>query len=160
MFRIPATDLPAPAATDPADLVPLADLAAEGFGYGSRYVKTPPDAIDALAHQLGDQVILDDIGRRCVTRSTAGRMFTERAEAERRQREVQDRNEAQLYATPSANVPRRGVPADRIPSDVLPAAAMLQAARDNEPRRRSVLEEALDNDESLTYHPIRNEEQS
>ena len=159
MFRIPATDLPAPAATDPADLVPLADLAAEGFGYGSRYVKTPPDAIDALAHQLGDQVILDDIGRRCVTRSTAGRMFTERAEAERRQRRCKT-------ATKPSFTPRRrpmfpgGRPADRIPSDVLPAAAMLQAARDNEPRRRSVLEEALDNDESLTYHPIRNEEQS
>ena len=81
-------------------------------------------------------------------------MFTERAEAERRQREVQDRNEAQLHATATANVPRRGVPADRLPPDVLPAAAMLQAARDNEPRRRSVLEEALDNDGSLTYHSL------
>jgi hypothetical protein len=73
MFRIPNTDLPAPAAVDPADLVTLADLAAEGFGYGSPHVATPRDAIDALAHQLGDHMILDDIGRRCVTRSTARR---------------------------------------------------------------------------------------
>jgi hypothetical protein len=158
MFRIPATDLPSPAAIDPADLVPLAELVAEGFGYGSPYVATPRDAIDVLAHQLGDQVILDDIGRRCVTRSTAGRMFTERAEAERRQREVQDRNEAQRHAMATANVPRRGVPADRIPPDVLPVSAMLQAARDNEPRRRSVLEEALDNG-PLTYHSLTAQEE-
>jgi hypothetical protein len=32
---------------------------------------------------------------------------------------------------------------------------MLQAALDAEPRRRSVLEEALANSDSLTYHPVR-----
>jgi len=34
---------------------------------------------------------------------------------------------------------------------------MLQAARDAEPRRRSVLDEALDNETDLTYHPVRDE---
>jgi hypothetical protein len=34
---------------------------------------------------------------------------------------------------------------------------MLQAARDAEPRRRSVIEEALANDDGLTYHPVREE---
>jgi hypothetical protein len=55
------------------------------------------------------------------------------------------------------NPPRGGVPADRVPDGVSPAAAMLQATRDAEPRRRSVLEEALANETDLTYHPFRGE---
>ena len=45
-----------------------------------------------------------------------------------------------------------GVPADQIPDGVLPATAMLLAAKDAAPRRRTPLQEALDNDGSLTYH--------
>ena len=37
------------------------------------------------------------------------------------------------------------------------AVAMLQAARHAAPKRRSVLQEALDNEGSLTYHRIREE---
>jgi hypothetical protein len=40
--------------------------------------------------------------------------------------------------------------------DITPSAAMLAAARDAQPRRRTPIEEALD-DEWLTYHPIRDE---
>jgi hypothetical protein len=158
MFRIPTTELPPPKRIDPADLVPLAELAAEGLGYGSPYVTTPREAIDALAVHLGDRVILDDLGRRCIGRDMARELFAERAEAEQRQREVQQRNETQLAELVANNVPRRGVPADQIPDGVLPAQAMLQAARDAEPRRQSVLEEALANrDGSLTLHRIRDE---
>jgi hypothetical protein len=85
-------------------------------------------------------------------------MVAERDQAELRQREVQARNKAQFHAMATANVPQRGVPADRLPPDVLPAVAMLQAARDNEPRRRSVLEEALTKDSDLVYHRIDREE--
>jgi hypothetical protein len=127
---------------DPAELVTLAELASEGFGYGNQYVQSPRDAIRVLAGAFAGDVVVDDFGRQCVTHDTARTLFAERAEAKRRQREVQDRNEAQLHAMATANIPRRGVPADRLPPDVLPAAAMLQAARDNEPRRRSVLVEA------------------
>jgi hypothetical protein len=34
---------------------------------------------------------------------------------------------------------------------------MLQAAKDAEPRRRTPLEEALDNDGALTYHSLSGE---
>jgi hypothetical protein len=37
---------------------------------------------------------------------------------------------------------------------------MLQAAKDAAPRRRSSLEEALANDGSLMYHPIRSENET
>jgi hypothetical protein len=140
---------------DPAELVPLAALASEGFGYGHPLVVTPRDALDALAAQLDGEVVLDDLGRRCVSREVARRLFTERAEAERRQREAQQRREAELAEQAANNRPRGGVPADQIPDGVSPAAAMLQAALDAEPRRQSVLEEALANSDSLTYHPVR-----
>ncbi|MFE3441654.1 hypothetical protein ACFXNW_01325 [Nocardia sp. NPDC059180] len=68
--------------------VTLAELVAEGFGQAS---------IDTLAAQLpADEVLVDDIGRRCVTRTTARRLFTERAEADTaaRKRAEQYRAEA------------------------------------------------------------------
>jgi hypothetical protein len=141
--------------TDPTELVPLAALASEGFGYGHPLVVTPRDALDALAAQLDGEVVLDDLGRRCVSREVARRLFTERAEAERRQQEAQQRHEEELAEQAANNRPRGGVPADQIPDGVSPAAAMLQAALDAEPRRQSVLEEALANSDSLTYHPVR-----
>jgi antitoxin component of MazEF toxin-antitoxin module len=133
MFRIPATDLPAPVdIIDLVDLVTLADLAAEGFGYGSPYVTTPRDAIDALAHQLGDHVTVDDVGRRCVTRETARRMFTERAEAAQRQREARERREAEMGELAAKNRPRGGIPA---PDPRRRAACVRDAA--GRPRRRT-----------------------
>jgi hypothetical protein len=77
-------------------------------------------------------------------------------EAEQRQhREAQQRREPELDEQAANNHPRGGVPADLIPDGVSPAAAMLQAAKDAEPRRQSVLEEALTNrDGAMVYHPV------
>jgi hypothetical protein len=147
------------APVDPPELVTLAELAAEGFGpWDSLYTKGPRDVIEALARQLDGEVVLDDIGRRCVTRDTARRLFAERDQGERRQREAQERREAELAELAANNPVRGGVPADRIPDGVLPTAAMLQAAKDAEPRRRSVLEEALANRDGLVYHPLSDRE--
>jgi hypothetical protein len=142
---------------DPTELVPLAQLCVEGFGYSHPLVVTPRDAVDALAAQLDGEVVLDDLGRRCVSREVARRLFAERAEAERRQREAHERREAELAEQAANNRPRGGIPADRIPDGVSPAAAMLQAARGAEPRRRTPLEEAFDNDGALTFHSLSEE---
>jgi hypothetical protein len=142
---------------DPAELVPLAQLSTEGFGYGHPLVVMPRDAVDALAAQLDGEVVLDDLGRRCVSRETARALFAERAEAEQRQRETHQRREEELAEQAANNPPRGGIPADRIPDGVSPAAAMLQAALDAEPRRRTPLEEAFDNDGALTFHSLREE---
>jgi hypothetical protein len=65
---------------NPAELVTLAALAAEGFGpWDSPYTKGPRDVIEALARQLDSKVVHDDLGRRCVSRETARRLFAERA---------------------------------------------------------------------------------
>jgi hypothetical protein len=62
-------------------------------------------------------VTVDDIGRRCVTRDTARHLFPERAEAERRQWEVSERNAARrqrpfVYG---------GIPASEIPEGMTAA---------------------------------------
>ena len=44
-------------------------------------------------------------------------------------------------------------PAVDLPYGVSPSSAMLQAARDAQPKRMGVLQEALAG-ESMTYHPI------
>jgi hypothetical protein len=141
---------------DPAELVALGELSAEGFGWGSVHVRTPSDAIAELAHRLDGEVVLDDLGRRCVSREVARRLLTERAESEARQRAAAER-QATEHAEQWRAQRRGGMPADQIPDGVLPAVAMLQAAKDAAPKRRTVLQEALDNEGSLTYHRIRDE---
>jgi hypothetical protein len=139
------------AAAEPVALLPLAELAGEGFGWGGAYVRSPLDAVDALAADLvgrGVEVLWDDLGRRCVSRNTARELFAERAAAKERGRQLQAENEA------TAGVPR-GAPA-------LPGASalesMLAASPPDSPKRRqSVLEHALANTGQLMYEPIRDD---
>jgi hypothetical protein len=138
---------------DPTHPVTLAELAAEGFGYDGAYVRTPRDAIDALAARLDGVILLDDLGRRCVSREVARRLFADRAEFAVRQREVLARQEAAFAEQAAANRPWPGIPAGFIPEGVAPAAAMLQAAKDAAPRRQSVLQHALSNEGVIQYHP-------
>jgi hypothetical protein len=138
---------------DPVDMVPLSALVVEGFGWGG-LVASPLDAIAVLAGQLEGEVVLDDLGRRCVSREVARGLFAARAEAEVKAREVRERLEAEYLERAAANPVWTGIPADRVPDGVWAAAAMLQAAKDEQPRRRSVLEHALTNDGSIEYHPV------
>jgi hypothetical protein len=143
------------APAEPAVLVRLAELAGEGFGWDGPLVATPRDAIDALARQLGNEVVFDDLGRRCVSRGSARRLFAERAAGEARQREARERLDAQYAERAAANPVWGGIPSDRIPEGVAPALAMLTAAGDARPRRQSVLEHALaDRDGAIEYFPI------
>lgn len=80
-------------------------------------------------------------------------MFAEREESGRRQREVQQRNEAQSAEHAASNPVGKGIPAGSIPDGVATAAALLQAAKDAGPRRESVLEHTLANTGGvLEYH--------
>jgi hypothetical protein len=85
-------------------LISLAELAVELTG----------GDINKLAGRIGtDAVLFDDIGRRAVTKSTARRLFTERAQAEAEQarRQAQWQKEyAELHARVRAQR-RRGIPA-------------------------------------------------
>jgi hypothetical protein len=136
--------LPAPA--------PLAELAAEGFGWGGNYIRGPRDAIDALAAELvgrGVEIELDDLGCLSVSRDTARRLFAERTAGEQRRAELQSRHDEEL-AESAAGVPR-GVPALEGASAL---ESMMAAAPPEPKRRRSVLETALSKDDALIYEPI------
>jgi hypothetical protein len=61
------------------ELIPLSHLVIEGFGAS---VRSRP-SIDTLERRLtgrGMDVVIDDVGRRCVSRSDAATLFAERAE--------------------------------------------------------------------------------
>jgi hypothetical protein len=145
-------------------LVTLAELAGEGFGpWDSPYTKGPRDVIEALARQLDGEVVHDDLGRRCVSRETGRRLFTERAETERRHREVQERHQAKLAELAEQNRPRGGIP---IPEGLEGVDALTvlmrheieaKAARKGA-RQRSTLDEMFTG--GLTYHPVRDEDES
>jgi hypothetical protein len=158
---MPTRTRPAETATEgaPAEPVTLAELCAEGFGYDiPSYVRSPRDAVDVLAAELGAAVVLDDLGRRVVSRETARRLFAERDEGERRQREAQERYQAEQAEQAARNPVWTGIPAGQFPDGVSAATAMLQAAKDAQPRRQSVLDHALqDRDGQIEYHPIQQE---
>ena len=101
----------------------------------------------------GVKIIPDDLGRDCVSRGDAARLFGEKREHEVRQAalarlaeqeaiEADERRRAQIW---------KGVPVDAMPSDALPASVMLQAARDAQPKRRTLLEDAFANDGTVMH---------
>jgi hypothetical protein len=99
------------------------------------------------------EVTLDDIGRMAISRDAARQLLTEKrgreAERARRRKLV----EAQAVADDQLRRSRiwGGAPAVE---GVSAAALMLQADKDAQPKRRSVLQEALAGSETLTYHPL------
>jgi hypothetical protein len=150
------------APVDPAELVTLAELAAEGFGYDSQYVKSPRDAIQVLAAQLADAVVVDDLGRQCVTRDTARGLFAERAERERRHREAQEHHQAELAQLAEQNRPAVGIPIPEGLEDVDAVTVLrqheLQAEAERKgARQRSTLDEMFTG--VTEYHPISDREE-
>jgi hypothetical protein len=142
------------AGVDPTDLVPLSPPAAEGFGWDGPLVATPLAAIDALAAQLEGEVMLDDLGRRCVSGETARRLLAERAALEVRRRELQERQDAKFRELAAAHPVWGGVAARSDWDAVSAASLMLAAAKDARPRRQSVLQHALSNQGVIEYHPV------
>lgn len=104
----------------------------------------------------GVSVVIDDLGRRSISRDAARRLFTERRESQVRAQEAAARNDVELEARRLASI-RPGIPAGMIPDGVLPVVAMTAADRDNRPRRLTPLQEALNNTGELAFHPLRDE---
>ena len=141
----------------PAGLVTLAELAAEGFGWGGQFIRTPGDAVDALARRLAALVVLDDLGRRCVSRAVARDLFAARAAAEAaRTADAERRQAARARAT---RRPPRGVPWTAVPEGISPVVAMTAAARAADPRRRVTPMEETWNGES-TYRSLTKDDAS
>ena len=159
MFRNTVPAIEAPVVMDPADpaddLIPISaialDLAAE----------PPAGGWIAYLASRGIPIVLDDLGRDCINRADGRQLFDEKHEAEVRRREAIARNEQRAIEADRLHRSQiwQGVPADSLPVGVAPAAAMLQSAKDAQPKRESPMEEAFSG-KSMTYHAWPSEDES
>jgi hypothetical protein len=104
----------------------------------------------------------DDLGRDSITRGDAKRLLDEhRANVLRKQAVLKVQEQAAVEADQLRRAQIwKGVSADAIPVGVHPATAMLQAAADARPKRRTPLEDALSNDSAMTYHSLLDEQEA
>jgi hypothetical protein len=148
MFRTVTATEPAPFEVAPADLVPLSHLALD--------LPEPSEGWALFLGRHGISFGSDDLGRDSISRGDAKRLLDEQRANELRVRAL--RAEQERQAVEQDRVRRasiwRGLPAVDLPYGVSASSAMLQAARDAQPRRRAPLEEQLDG-ESLIYHSLR-----
>ena len=145
MFNQASAVESAPVEVEPADLIPL-----------SHFELDHPRPPEGWANFLGRRAIAfvpDDLGRDCVRRQDARRLLDERRADQLRAAKLRQLAEAEAV---EADQRRRaliwkGVSATALPEGVTASAAMLQAAKDESPRRRSMLEEAFAG-QGLTFH--------
>jgi hypothetical protein len=138
----------------PAELVPLSVLALD--------LGEPSTGWSSHLADRGIEIVLDDLGRASIARSDARQLFDERRENECRAREVARRQEQQAVEADKAwrsQLPV-GLPWYEIPDGVPPVVAMTAAARDESPRKRSMVEDLLDRRDTMVFHPITDEEAS
>jgi hypothetical protein len=95
-------------------------------------------------------VVLDDLGRACIARADARRLFEGKRAAEQKAREITARNDAKLEGHRAVF---RGLPADQIPAGMTAAEALMAGDPDLRPRRKSAAASFLDGD-SMVMHPI------
>jgi hypothetical protein len=149
MFRTaPAAALDALAereTIEPPQLIPLSVLSLD--------LSVPVEGWPSFLAARGIEVTLDDIGRMAISRDAARQLLTEKREREAERARRRKLVEAQAVADDQLRRSRiwGGAPAVE---GVSAAALMLQADKDAQPKRRSVLQEALAGSETLTYHPL------
>jgi hypothetical protein len=149
MFRTMTDTEPAPVVSNP-DPVPLSVLELD--------LDPPTTGWEPFLTDRGIAVLVDDLGRKSISRDNARQLLDDQREAEVRRQEVVKRNEQRAIEADQQWRSRLwpGLPADLIPAGVSAASAMLTAARDAQPKRLTPLQEALANSGSpeLTYHSL------
>jgi hypothetical protein len=147
----------APAAVPAVDVVPeVTPVVVEPMVPLSVLSLDLPVPVEGWALFLGKRgvaIVPDDLGRDCVTRGDARRLLDEYTADQLRKQAVL---KVQEQAAVEADRVRRaqiwgGLHWTELPDGVHPAAAMLQSAKDAQPKRRSPLEESFAG-ETMTYH--------
>src|SRR5215203_3880588 len=149
MFRVAAA-LPVEDVADPwSDLLPLSLLSLE---------MAAPDDWRPYLEARGVAVVRDDVGRDSVSRSDARLLLAEHRdmvareqEAAARRHELREREAEERDRERRAQI-WQGVPAVSFPEGVSAASVMVAAIRDSQPKRQSVLQEALSNSGGATFH--------
>jgi hypothetical protein len=148
MFKTTPAAEPAPVVeVEPVDLIPLSVLGLD--------VAEPTTGWTAYLTGRGIPIVLDDVGRKSVSRADARQLFDEKHESEARRREAVARREREAI---EADQLRRaalykGVSAELLPVGVSAGDAMAAAALAAEPKRTTPLQEALSG-ESMRYHRL------
>jgi hypothetical protein len=154
MFRhMPTTDTePTRDVTVSDELIPLSVFALDH--------PQPPEGWSNFLGRWGITLRPDDIGRDSIRRSDAQMLLHEQRANELRVAKLRQLAEAEAVADDERRraLIWKGVSATALPVGVSAGDAMLQAAKDAQPRRTTPLEEALSNSGTLTYHPMRDNE--
>jgi hypothetical protein len=129
-----------------ADLVPLSHLELD-----------LPRPAEGWANYLGRRAIKfvpDDLGRDCVRRQDARRLLDEQRELQLRKATLAKVAEQEAVEADRIRLASiwKGLPADQLPVGVAAGDAMLQAAKDAQPKRRSLLDDALAGE--TVFHPL------
>jgi hypothetical protein len=153
LFKALPTAVP-PVVADPPDLIPLSVLSLD-------LDVAPAGGWEHYLTGRGIPIVSDHIGREAIDSADARQLLDERREAEVRRREAIARNEQRAIEADRLHRSQiwQGLPADSLPVGVAPAAAMLQAARDDQPKRQSPMEEAFSG-KSMTYRAWPSEDES
>jgi hypothetical protein len=154
MFRSAPAAEPAPieVASPPSEPVPISVLSLDS--------DEPAIGWAAYLKGRGIGVVTDDIGRSAISRADARQLFDERRANEARKREALERQEQQAIEADKAwrsQLPV-GLPWYEIPDGVPPVVAMTAAARDESPRKRSMVEDLLDRRDTMVFHPMQGDE--
>jgi hypothetical protein len=109
------------------------------------------------------RIVDDDLGRPSISRSDARRLLTQKREAEQKARELAEVNERQAIEADRqwrAALPR-GAAWWEVPDGVHPATAMLQQAKDAQPRRTpSQVEWMFGETDTMVFHSLQGEDES
>ena len=123
---------------------------------GALDLAEPPEGWPNFLGARAIAIVPDDLGRDSIPRQAARRLLDEQREQVLRQAalrrvheqeavEADERRRAQIW---------KGVPASALPDGAAPASVMLEAAKDSQPKRTSVLEESLSGG-GMVFHPLR-----
>jgi hypothetical protein len=145
-----AAAIDAPAEPQAAEPVPLSHLALD-------LADAPAGAWTVWLAERGIAVVFDDIGRPAISRSDARRLLDAQRQAEIRRQDLLARQEAAAVEQDRAfraSLPR-GAAWYEVPDGVHPATAMLQAAKDAQPRRTpSQVEWMFGEADTMVYHEL------
>jgi hypothetical protein len=121
----------------------------------------PPEGWPAFLGRRGVAIVPDSLGRDAIGHDAARRLLDERRADELRRARRLAVAEAEAVEADRVKFAQiwRGVSADAIPVGVQPATAMLQAAKDAQPKRSTPLEEAFSNSPGMAYHQFSADEE-
>jgi hypothetical protein len=160
MFKTAPDPLPVKVVEVPAEtLIPISvlslDLEAPSVG-----------GWDAYLNSRGIEVIVDDVGRKAVSRADARQLLDEKRAAEAHAREVMERREQLLVQQDQlrrASLPT-GIPAGMVPDGLRSAEAMMLAGESSAPRAKNVREQLLERElgsgESMVFNSFGPDEEA